>query len=298
MTSTYLDPSLARVLRIAPSTADDAYYDYCLEPYAPRRPWADKYRSENLLWHSLIVGGADAALEAPMRAIQTSVGQDLTVWGVKWDGARLWWELYFYDPQKEDPKVTVTSVARALAPWVRFMPTIDEAWPYMMASFDLDPSVITRGQVDQVSLYLTGEAGHAGRSYEVTSGGRELTNTYRFLEAKREVDPIVSLVKASVFVDWSERDTLAKVIPPELWACKKICVAKKRRADGIYFSGITVEQLLWFFRRFAYPAPLVDFVARHEAHFSHLFFDVGIDYRWDEATKTLVTSKSSYYGTF
>jgi hypothetical protein len=297
MSSTYLDPHLSRVLRLAHSTAEDAYHDYCLEPYTPRRPWADKYRSENLLFHSLLVGGADAALEPPLRAVQSALGRDLTVWGVKWDGARLWWELYFYDPQKEDPNATVQSLAKVLAPWARITPAVDEAWPYMMASFDLDPKTIERGTIDAVHLYLTGEAGHAGRAYEVTEAGRELTNTYRFLEAKREVDQVLSLVKASVFVDWSRRDTLSKVIPPELWACKKICVSKKRRADAVYFSGITVEQLLWFLRRFAYPAPLVEFVHRHSARFEHLFFDVGIDYRWDAATDRLVTVKSSYYGT-
>jgi len=168
----------------------------------------------------------------------------------------------------------------------------------MMVSFDLDADVIARGRVDDVSLYLTGETGHAGRAYELSARGPELTNTYRFLEAKREVDQVLALVEASVFVDWSRRETLAKVIPPQLWACKKICVAKKRRADGIYFSGITVEQLLWFFRRFSYPAPLVAFVAQHEAKFEHLFFDVGIDYRWDTDKNELVTTKSSYYGTF
>jgi hypothetical protein len=35
------------------------------------------------------------------------------------------------------------------------------------------------------------------------------------------------------------------VLIPELFACKKVYAAKKRTADGVYFSGITVEQLLW-----------------------------------------------------
>ena len=36
---------------------------------------------------------------------------------------------------------------------------------------------------------------------------------------------------------------LADIIMPELFECTKICVAKKRIADAIYYSGITVDQL-------------------------------------------------------
>src|SRR5690606_9438042 len=90
-------------MAFTPSGPDDSYYDYRLEPYKPRRPFKDKYRSENLFWHALKCAGAHAALEPALRAVQASLGPDLTVWGVKWDGARLWSEIYVYDPQKEDP---------------------------------------------------------------------------------------------------------------------------------------------------------------------------------------------------
>src|SRR6185369_14324161 len=86
---------------LLPSTATDRYFDYCLEPYRPRRPWEGKLRSENLLWDSLRAGGCYEVFRAPLQAVQQSLGCDLTVWGVKWDGTRLWWELYFYDPRKE-----------------------------------------------------------------------------------------------------------------------------------------------------------------------------------------------------
>ncbi len=108
---------------------------------------------------------------------------------------------------------------------------------------------------------------------------------------------MLSLLRASLFVDYTDPRTLSKVLIPELFACKKVCVAKKRAADGIYFSGITVEQLLWFLRRFAYPPPIVDFVASRADAFEHLYFDVGIDVRTDPSTGALVVPKTSYYGT-
>ena len=282
------------MLELIPSTERDRYFDYCLEPYRPRRPWQGKLRGENLLWSSLIAGGAYDALAEPLRAIQAHVGRDLTIWGVKWDGAQLWWELYFYDPQKESAAATITSLTEALAPWFRIVPKIRETIPYMMVSFDLTAAA-RGGEVEELNLYLTGEDAHAGRSYEVRADGIQLENTYKFMAPKPEIDELLSLIHASLYVDFSDPRTLSKVLFPELFACKKVCVAKKRFCDAIYFSGIDVSQLVWFFERFDYPPDIVAFVKEHSASFKHLYFDVGIDYFHDDAGE-LVYRKTSYYG--
>jgi hypothetical protein len=243
------------------------------------------------------VAGCRAELSEPVRAIQRSLGRDMTVWGVKWDGARLFWELYFYDPQREDASARLGALTQTVKPWLSFVPVIPDSIPYMMASFELSAELTRSGTITHANLYLTGEEAHAGRSYRVTTGEPELENTYRFLEAKRQSAAIVTLLKSSAFVDYGEPSTLSKVLVPELFACKKICVAKKRTHDGIYYSGITGEQLAWFLRRFAYPPPLTDFLQAHQAEFSHLYFDVGFDYRSERATGGLVFPKSSFYGT-
>jgi hypothetical protein len=283
---------------LLPSSPTDRYFDYCLEPYAPRRPPHGKLRSENLLWHALAVGGHAQTFSAPLGALQRSLGNDLTVWGVKWDGARLFWELYFYDPQKQDVSARVTSLASVLESHLPLGVRVRETVPYMMASFDLSPDIARAGRIDELNLYLAGQKEHAGRSYKLrVDGSVELENTYRFFEAKRESDAILSLLKSSVFVDYSDPKTLSKVLIPELFACKKICVAKKRTCDAIYYSGITAEQLAWFLRRFDYPPALVEFLELEGEKFDHLYFDVGIDYRADPATGRLSFPKSSYYGT-
>lgn len=296
--SNLVEPSsLLRSFELLPASENDRYFDYCLEPYRPRRPWRGKIRSENLLWHSLRVGSATETLRAPLEAVQRHVGHDLTVWGVKWDGSALWWELYFYDPRKESPEATLTSIAAALAPWVRVVPQLRESIPYMMVSFDVSPKSIADGAIREVNVYLTGERAHAGRSYKARADGSvELENTYRFMEPKREIDEVLPLLTSSFFVDYSDPRVLSRVLIPELFACKKVCIAKKRTCDAIYYSGITVEQLLWFLEKFRYPEEIRAFVRRHHDALEHLYFDVGIDYR-QEADGRITYRKSSYYGT-
>lgn len=296
MTSSLIDPSSLLSLAFVESGPDDRYFDYCLEPYRPRRSWRGKLRPENLLWRSLATGGVLNRLRPPLLALQDSLGKDMTVWGVKWDGTRLFWEIYVYDPDKEDPNATLEGIARTLSPWIRVAPHPRESIPYRMVSFDLDASVVARGTLDEANLYLTGGPGQAGRSYKAREGGLELENTYRFLDAKRDIDQILPLLKASVFVDYTDPVLLSKVLIPELFACKKICVAKKRFRDAVYFSGIAVEQLLFFLRRFGYPAGIVDQVARRQESFEHLSFDVGLDYVLGE-DGAISYPKTSFYGT-
>jgi hypothetical protein len=298
MTAKLIEPTTLRVLPLLESGPDDRYFDYCLEPYRPRRAWLGKLRAENVLWLTLAVGGALDALRPPLLALQDMLGRDMTVWGVKWDGTRLFWEIYVYDPDKEDPNATLAGIAKTLAPWLRVLPEPRESIPYSMVSFDLDETIAKRGTIDEVNLYLTGGPGHAGRSYKTRAGSFELENTYRFLDAKREVDQILPLVKASVFVDYTaDPARLSKVLIPELFACKKVCVAKKRFRDAVYFSGIAVEQLLFFLRRFSYPAAVVDYLAKHQERFEHLSFDVGIDYRTGDGGAGITYPKTSFYGT-
>jgi hypothetical protein len=294
--SSFLEPSSLRALPLLESGPDDRYFDYCLEPYRPRRTWQNKLRSENLLWLSLATGHALDALRPPLLALQDQLGKDMTVWGVKWDGTRLFWEIYVYDPAKEDPNATIREIARLLEPWFRFLPCPPETIPYQMVSFDLDDAVIARKTIEEVNLYLTGGPGHAGRSYKARASGFELENTYRFFEAKRQIEELLPLLKASVYVDYTDPSRLSKVLIPELFACKKICVAKKRFRDGVYFSGIAAPQLLFFLKHFSYPAPIVDFVARRQASFEHLSFDVGIDYVASEDGR-VTYPKTSFYGT-
>jgi len=282
---------------LARSHPGDRYFDYCLQPYQARRPPQGKLRSENLLWQSLHMNGCADSFTAPLGALQQALGRDMTVWGAKYDGSAIWWELYFYDPQKEATEATLTGLRHILAPWIEIAPTANEATPYMMVSFDLFPQSFAESRtVSEVNLYLTGTEAHEGRSYRVHGSTKELANTYCFMEPKRDIDRVLPLLKSSVFVDYTEPSVLSSVLIPELFACKRVCVAKKRFGDGIYFSGIHVEQLLWFLERFDYPEPTTAFIRRFRDELDHLYFDVGIDYSQAE-DGTISYPKTSFYGT-
>lgn len=276
--------------------AGDRYFDYCLQPYQPRRPTEGKLRAENILWKSLAVAGCADSYREPLGAMQRGLGRDMTVWGVKHAEGRLWWELYVYDPRKEDPAATVHGVSEILSPWFDIAPSPRESIPYMMFSFDVSPHTFEAGRVERINLYMTGTEEHAGRSYVATEEGLELDNEYVFMEPKRDIDRLLPLLQSSVFVDYSEETVLARVLLPKLFACKRVCIAKKRLSDAIYFSGIDVDQLLWFLRSFEYPDPIVSFVSSHRDGFEHLYFDVGIDYRQEE-DGSIVYPKTSFYGT-
>ncbi|MCS6799670.1 MAG: hypothetical protein NZ898_14350 [Myxococcota bacterium] len=276
---------------------DDRYFDYCLEPYEPRRPWRGKLRAESLLWAALRIADEREWLEAPLRAVSTAVGRDLVVWGLKWDGRRIGLELYFYDPRKEDAAATMTAVGRVLEPWMKLEPQVRESIPYFMASLEPSADAVRAGRLEAMRLYLAGERGHAGRSYRLDASGFELENTYRFFDPRRDIEDVLALARASVFVDYGDRRVLAQVLPPELMACRKVCIAKKRRADGVYFSGIDVEALAWFLRRHAWPGTLVEIVLRHRTRFEHVWFDVGVDVRTDATSGRIEFPKSSFYGT-
>ena len=287
---------------LIPSTAGDRFFDYCLEIYEPLADPAGRLRGESLLWHSLEVAGFPPEADALLHSLRRAAGRDMTVFGIKWFDPRtagatvytdpsayaLSYELYYYDPQREDEQITIAGE-------LEILPTVPDAVRYFMYSFDFDARTVQTRAVDELNVYLQFYEGQGGHSYAVRRDGLELRNTYRFHRPKLEIDAILHQVQRSLHVDFT-RARLAEIVMPELFECHKICVAKKRFADAIYYSGITVDQLLWFFRRFAYPAPIVAFVEDHREGFEHLLFDVGIDYLAGPDGR-LIYPKTSYYST-
>lgn len=280
---------------LVPSTPGDRFFDYCLQVYDPRCDPAGKLRGETLLWHSLELAGVPAGDYEVFDAIRAAAGRDMTVFGVKWFGGRLSWEMYFYDPQREDEQITAASLRDALAGTLDLEPHVPDSTRYFMYSFDLDLEALSSRVIPELNVYLQFHHGQGGHSYAVRRDSRELRNTYRFHQPKQEIDAILHQIRRSVWFDAS-RISLAEILLPELFECLKICVAKKRFGDAIYYSGITVDQLLWFLRRFEYPTAIPEFVERHHADLEHLLFDVGIDYAAGP-DGALVYPKTGYYST-
>jgi hypothetical protein len=271
----------------------DRYFDYCLQPYQPRRPTPGKLRSENLLWRSVDLAQASPELEPCLRSLGAAAGRDLTVFGIKHHEGRLWWELYFYDADRGAGALRSSQAPAAARPRLEFKVEPRDALPYFMFSFDLFPDL---RPVEVLNYYLPAYQVQGGRSYKLFRDGRmELDNHYRFYHPKLEVEPMLHDLRTSALVDWS-RVPLSQALLPELFACNRICVAKKRSADALYSSGIDVDQLLFFLRRFGWPAALTSWVEQERARLDHLRFDVGFDFVAD-GQAGLSATKSSIYGT-
>jgi len=110
-----------------------------------------------------------------------------------------------------------------------------------------------------------------------------------------EMKGLLNKVFCSAHVDPS-RITIDQIVWPELRSCKRICAANKQNTDCIYFSGINVDQFVFFLKRLNYPGEIVSFVEGNRSALDHLQYDVGFDYR-TEGNEVIIL-KSGYYGFF
>lgn len=278
------------------ATAADPALNYCLWQYAPAAPAEDKYRSVNLLWHSFEVAGVDERAFTVVEAIRDAIGPFRTVFGIKLLPQGLAWEFYFYDYQRQEREVSAGRVLEAIAPWVRSPVRINENLPYFMFSIDLDEQVVT-GQrpLDVVHLYVGNPHSlvSSGLAYGVREQATTLENFYFFFNAAQQMDEVGAKISCSAHYDTTTLP-LDSILLPELKDCQTICVANKQGHDCVYFSGIVVDQLLFFLGWLRYPPAFVDFVRANRGRLDHLRFDVGFDYRVEDGR--LVVLKSGYYG--
>lgn len=276
----------------------DPALSYCLWPYERPAPAQDKHRTLNLLLHSFELASLDARAFDIVEALRDGIGPFRTVWGAKRIGGHWAWEFYFYDYARRRRQVSATRVLQALQPLVRCAVPVNEQLPYFMCSLDLDADIAAgRRALDVVHLYVgnPGSTVSSGIAYGVREGGTLLENFYFFFDARTQLDEVRKKVASSAFFDATALP-LDSVLRTELLACNTICVANKQGHDCIYFSGVTVDQLLWFLRWLQYPAPAVAFVERERDRLDHLLFDVGFDYRMQGGRLDIL--KSGYYGVF
>ncbi len=291
-----IEPPVPPVSRVDWTEPGDLYRNYCLWPYEPPAPTEGKYRPVTLLHHSFELAGLGDVGAQLIAALQAAIGPFQTVWGVKWIDGRLAWEFYFYDYERLERVVSVTRVLDAVRPFARCAIPIDEKVPYFMFSLDFHEGVFKEG-IEVVHLYLgnPGSTVSSGVSYAQTASGRTLENFYFFFDAAKQMDEVSRKVRCSAYVvaDQIHPDSL---LWPELRRCQTICVANKHANDTIYFSGVNVDQLLFFLTKLDYPEAIVQFVRSSRDRFDHLLFDVGFDYTTQVNRVNLI--KSGFYGVF
>lgn len=274
----------------------DPQLDYCLWPYNPVAAAAGKLRSSTLLWQSFDALGAPPLLGEMVRAVRAEIGPFRTVWGVKQKGADVSWELYFYDYERLAREVSIERVLGALAPFTPSTLALSGKRPYFMFSLDLDAALGERKRaIEEISVYLGNPSSvvSSGLSYQLSASGLRFDNLYYFFDAKDDWDDIVGKVAASAHLDLDGLD-IGSILWPELRDCGVIVVANKKYNDGVYFSRIRIDQLIWFVDRLGYPEAIQTFLLTHRSRLDHMLYDVGIDYRMVDGR--LEVLKSAYYG--
>src|SRR3984885_15047373 len=280
------------------ATSGDPSLNYCLWPYQAPASAEDKLRSVNLLYQTFMSEGIDARAFAIVDAIRDGIGAFNTVFGVKQAGGQLGWEFYFYDYKRRQRVVAISRVLRAIH---AYMPTRihpNENLPYFMFSLDLNDALATgAAPLDVVHMYVgnPGSQVSSGIAYGVREGGITLENFYFFFDARTQLADVAGKIGSAAVFD----DTVLPVdavLRPELRRCQTICLANKQSHDCIYFSGVDVDQLLWFLDWLRNPPDVTEFVRTNRPNLDLLLFDVGFDYRM-EGDRLLVI-KSGYYGVF
>lgn len=263
-----------------------------------RQPPTGKWRPSALLFAAIADMPHGAWVRDTVRSIQQGIGDFRSVYGIKQIDGCWALEVYVYDYGRQDRVVSIERLEAACRGRLKFPCVVGSHIPYFMFSFDLTEQVAAEGgQLGSVHVYVgnPGSDVSSGIAYEFTAGGRQLENFYFFFDAARHRREILDKMRCSVFLE-SGAVSIEQLYRPELRDCHTICLANKRQCDTIYFSGIHVEQLLFFLDWQQYPAAFQSYVRDNRSQLDHLLYDVGVDYR--VVSDRIEFVKHGLYGVF
>ena len=276
----------------------DPFRNYCHWPYDPPASGSGKLRPSVLLYKAVNEMPHSAWVTNSLQAIQHGIGDFRSVYGIKRIADQWALEIYIYDYERQDRLVSIERLQEATDGLLRFPQIADPRLPYFMFSFDLTENAARQnGVLDVVHIYIgnPGSQVSSGIAYEFSARGRQLENFYFFFDAQKQQKEIVDKLECSVYCDtW--RISLDELYRPELRDCQTICLANKRTCDTIYFSGVNIDQLLFFLNWQQYPDDYIRFVEDRHHELDHLLYDVGVDYRANGGQIEFV--KHGFYGVF
>ncbi|MBN1545854.1 MAG: hypothetical protein JW902_04265 [Syntrophaceae bacterium] len=283
--------------RIEYVSEGETLYDFCLWEYKPLASCRKKFSAATLLFNSFEAANANKKTYDLVHLIREGIGPSRTVWGTKLLGGDIKWEFYFYDYARKARKRSATKILDVIRPIINCPTLVNENLEYFMFSLDITEEYVSGvRELDEVHLYVgnPGSTVSSGICYSLIGEGTRLENFYFFFDAQREVNEIIAKARSSAYID--SQIHLDEILWPEMRNCKVIVIANKQQNDSVYFSGVDVNQLLFFLKRLNYPREIVDFVESNKASLDHLQYDVGFDYRM--ANGRLSILKSGYYGVF
>jgi hypothetical protein len=261
------------------------FRDYILTAYEPRCDPRGRLHAASLLRHLLREAGLLERAWPICAALRAHLGDDETVWGVKYAGAATSLELYFYNFDENAPgnPKSVSALSRALAPWLCFDSAIDETQKYFMCSFELDAGALASGRGGHFRIYCgSGDRDRkgCGFSYRLEGSAPVLENHYWFYRADRAAELADAIRRLEASPRVRRRRWRKRLLPQELRDCFTICYAVKPRSDALYFSRVATAQLGAFLaaQRRERPARLVELLEHHADDLAHLSWDVGFDF--------------------
>jgi len=273
--------------------------DFCLWPYQPpEAPLSNALDGAATLLAAAELAGCGGAWRALVAALRAALGDYATVWGLKWDGAKLGVELYFYDYARCQRRVSLARVAAALRPFARGAAQVNEALPYFMVSVELP---IAFGgfpaALDAADIYLgnPGSSVSSGICYRVADGAAELKNFYFFFDRAKEWEQIIGKLGCGMRVA-ADPACVERLLPDWLAECRTVVVANKRQADGLYCSGLALEPTLRFLAQQGWPPAFLAHLQAEAPRTRHLLWDIGFDF--DLVDGRVGIGKSSLYGVF
>lgn len=276
------------------------YYDYAYQAYTPIASCRGKLSSDVLLYNSFSQSPCKKAFLSLVKKIKTKIGSWNTVWGAKLEKGVMTWELYFYDHGIKNPRMTATNVLKVMWPYFKssaFSKDGIERQPYFMFSLDLSDDIFQSRLIEGVHLYMSGRLGvFQGNSYHWNRDGCILENHYDFYKMPAEAKAFVHKIRQSFVLAPKSASFLKNDLVSRLMDCGTVCVANKRNREGVYFSRVNIEQLVFFLKWFSYPDHIVDFVSSQKRKLDHMLYDVAFDCA--PGPEGIVFGKSSYYSIF
>lgn len=276
----------------------EPFFDYLLLPYTPLGPAEGKLKSADLLLESFALMGVAEEGRRVAEAMTAELGPGRTVWGIKHgleehglEERALSWELYVYRRDGGRGEPTLDGVLRALRPHLAIpaasaRPRLPHRWE--LFSLELDAAGLAAGRAGEIDVYV------GMRAYRADGEGLELKNCYMFEDPGLRLDRVLERLLAAVHAP-RDGEEIGRLLPPRLLeGCPRVCVANKRRADGLYFSHLRLDQLRFFFDTHGWPAELRSWVDRHAGRLDHLLWDAGYDFRRDSSGLHFL--RSGFYG--
>lgn len=262
----------------------EVLFDYVLNKYSPLKrqnilksiiPLKDKSKLRicNIFYETLKKSNIDNKFYEFLLQIRKEIGINQTVWGVKNISEKITWELYFYRHHQPD-KIKLKNLINILKSYFEIEQLIiDEELPYIMFSFDIDEKM----KIINTHVYFVKFFGSSFQawSYLILPSKREFENHYEFFTSC-DYKSLSEKVLLSPFVN--SKIDISQVLVPELMDCKSICITSKRNENGIYFSGINIEQFLFFLKRYRYPNELIKYIEINKSQLTYILFDVGFNY--------------------